>query len=100
MTEKRPTRRWTAAPALLVARLAELHMTQVDFARRTGRSKKTVHEVLTGASAVTWKFAIHSEYVLGLRAADLMAVQAAEQLAEARQRLYGTTIGLLDGPQS
>jgi plasmid maintenance system antidote protein VapI len=77
------------APAFLRAKLADKEMTQADFALRMGRSRKVVNEVLQGVAGVTWKFAIHCEYVLGIRAADLVKLQMDEELYRARVRVAG-----------
>ena len=74
------------APAFLRKKLAEKEMTQAEFAMRMGISRKQVNEIVKGIAGVTWKFAIHCEYVLGILAADLVKLQMDEELYRARVR--------------
>ena len=52
----------------LLETLGELRMSQADLARRTGRPKKTINEIIKGIAQITPDTAIQFERALGVPA--------------------------------
>jgi HTH-type transcriptional regulator / antitoxin HigA len=65
--------------------LDERDMTQVDFARRTGRPLKTINEIVQGKSGITPDTALQMERVLGIPARFWNNLQAQYEEAVARK---------------
>lgn len=53
--------------------LQERGMTQAELAERTGRPRKTIHEIVRGKAAITAETALQLEKVLGISASFWMA---------------------------
>lgn len=74
-TEYRPTR--VSPPgASLADLLEERGISQIDFARRTGRPAKTINEIIKGKQGITADTAIQFERTLGTPAAFWLAREA------------------------
>jgi HTH-type transcriptional regulator / antitoxin HigA len=65
--------------------LEDFGMTQADLARRIGRPAQVVNEIIGGRKAITASTAIELEQVLGVPAYMWNELEAAYQLAKARQ---------------
>lgn len=66
--------------------LDDREMTQADLAERTGRSKKTINEIIQGKTAITPETAIQLERVLGVPASFWLAREQHYREYKARQQ--------------
>lgn len=69
----------------LLAELIRQGMSQAELARRTGRPKKTINEIVKGKARLTAESAIQFERVLGVSADWLLYFQANADLFRARR---------------
>ena len=75
-----------AAGRRLLEVLSELRMTKAELARRIGRQKKTVSEILRGRTPITAHTALQLEQVLGEPAQRWLELEAAHQRQRAAKR--------------
>lgn len=79
-------RDWAAPPGWLVEEyLDHLGMSQAELARRCGRSRKLISEIVSGKAPVEPKTAIQLERVLGVRAQIWLGMEASYRVHVARQ---------------
>lgn len=80
-----------AVPAgeVLAEKLAEMDLTQVEFAEATGLSKKHVNKVINGHATFTPEVALRFERVTGVTARTWLALQSDYQLAVLRADGHG-----------
>lgn len=76
----------------LLAVLAEQEMSQAELARRLGRPKKTVSEIVKGRTAVTADTALQLQQVLGEPAPMWLKLEADHQMLMAGGRMYDQAI--------
>ena len=76
---------WSVHPGeVLAEKLAELQMTQTEFARRMGLTPKHVNRIIKGHAGFSPAVAIGMERVLGVSAALWLNLQASHGLTLAR----------------
>ncbi|MCP3960888.1 MAG: HigA family addiction module antidote protein [bacterium] len=72
--------------------LAEKEMSQVELARRIGRPKKTISEIVKGRTAITADTALQLQQVLGEPAAAWLKLEADHQILMAGARMYDQAV--------